>query len=219
MVALDGHQQDHRHHQQHEQQQHEQQQHEPQQDQRRTLANASDAELLTAHTAGDPDAFGELFRRHRDRMWAVAMRTCGDREMAADAVQDGFLSAFRRADSFRGDAAVTTWLHRIVVNACLDRLRRRRPTSPLLEDDRLEGAGRPHDRAGHDAHASTEVAVDVRAALAQLPEGQRLALVLVDMHGLSIEEAAGVLGVAEGTVKSRCSRGRAAMAELLQISR
>ena len=155
----------------------------------------SDAELIAAHCAGDPDAFGELFRRHRDRMWAVAVRTCGDREMAADAVQDGFLAAFRRADSFRGEAAVTTWLHRIVVNACLDRLRRRRPTTPLPEDDSLDLADRRDD------HASTESALDVRAALAQLPEGQRLALVLVDMHGLGVTEAAQVLGVAEGTVK------------------
>ena len=172
----------------------------------------TDAELLAAHCAGDPDAFGELFRRHRDRMWAVALRTCGDREMAADAVQDGFLAAFRRADSFRGDAAVTTWLHRIVVNACLDRLRRRRPTSPLPEYESLEFAD------SRDAHSSTESALDVRAALARLPEGQRLALVLVDMHGLGVAEAAQVLGVAEGTVKSRCARGRAALAELLGIA-
>ena len=66
-----------------------------------TSDTRSDAELIAAHCAGDRDAFGELFRRHRDRMWAVAVRTCGDREMAADAVQDGFLAAFRRADSFR----------------------------------------------------------------------------------------------------------------------
>ncbi len=180
---------------------------------------ATDEDLLAAHCAGDPEAFGELFRRHKNRMWAVAMRTCGDREMAADAVQDGFLAAFRRADSFRGDAAVTTWLHRIVVNACLDRLRRRRPTSPLPEGDRLDGPELDHTRERRDAHASTEVALDVRAALAQLAEGQRLALVLVDMHGLSVAEAAVVLGVAEGTVKSRCARGRAAMAELLDIRR
>ena len=82
-------------------------------------------------------------------MWAVALRTCGDREIAADAVQDGFLAAFRRADSFRGDAAVTTWLHRIVVNACLDRLRRRRPTSPLPEYESLELADRHDDHAQH----------------------------------------------------------------------
>ncbi len=184
-------------------------------------ADDSDDDLLAAHCAGDPDAFGELFRRHKDRMWAVAMRTCGDREMAADAVQDGFISAFRRADSFRGDAAVTTWLHRIVVNACLDRLRRRRPTSPLPEGDLLSDGGAELDRGRdlRDDHASTETALDVRAALARLPEGQRLALVLVDMQGLSVAEAATVLGVAEGTVKSRCARGRGAMAELLGIRR
>jgi RNA polymerase sigma-70 factor, ECF subfamily len=174
-------------------------------------ADRSDADLLAAHCAGDHDAFGELFRRHRDRMWAVALRTCGDREIAADAVQDGFLAAFRRADSFRGDAAVTTWLHRIVVNACLDRLRRRRRTTPLPEYDSAETADH------HDDHASTESALDVRAALARLPEGQRVALVLVDMHGMGIVEAAEVLGVAEGTVKSRCARGRAAVAELLGL--
>ena len=175
------------------------------------VPNRSDADLLAAHCAGDPDAFGELFRRHRDRMWAVAVRTCGDPEIAADAVQDGFLAAFRRADSFRGDAAVTTWLHRIVINACLDRLRRRRPTTPLPEYDSTETADRRDD------HASTEAALDVRAALARLPEGQRVALVLVDMHGMGVAEAAEVLGVAEGTVKSRCARGRAALAELLGL--
>ncbi|HEU4998653.1 MAG TPA: RNA polymerase sigma factor SigM [Lapillicoccus sp.] len=174
-------------------------------------AARTDADLIAAHCAGDPDAFGELFRRHRDRMWAVALRTCGDRELAADAVQDGFLAAFRRADSFRGDAAVTTWLHRIVVNACLDRLRRRRPTVPLPEYESLELADQ------RDEHGSTESALDVRAALAQLPEGQRLALVLVDMHGLGVAETAEILGVAEGTVKSRCARGRAALAELLGL--
>jgi RNA polymerase sigma-70 factor (ECF subfamily) len=175
------------------------------------VPNRSDADLLAAHCAGDPDAFGELFRRHRDRMWAVAVRTCGDPEIAADAVQDGFLAAFRRADSFRGDAAVTTWLHRIVINACLDRLRRRRPTTPLPEYDSVETADRRDD------HASTEAALDVRAALARLPEGQRVALVLVDMHGMGVAEAAEVLGVAEGTGKSRCARGRAALAELLGL--
>ncbi len=85
----------------------------------------SDAELLRRHVAGDSDAFGELFRRHRDRLWAVALRTVCDPEEAADALQDAMISAFRRAADFRGDSAVTTWLHRIVVNACLDRLRRR----------------------------------------------------------------------------------------------
>ncbi len=173
------------------------------------LVELTDRELLSLHVAGDDHAFGELFRRHKDRMWAVALRTTRDPEMAADAVQDGFISAFRRADSFRGEAAVTTWLHRIVVNACLDRLRRRKPTSPLPE---YELADR------HDEHSSTEVRLDIEEALATLPEGQRAALVLVDMHAVPVIEAAAILGVAEGTIKSRCSRGRAALAQQLGLT-
>jgi RNA polymerase sigma-70 factor (ECF subfamily) len=85
----------------------------------------SDAELLRRHVEGDPDAFGELFVRHKDRLWAVALRTAGDPEDAADALQEAMISAFRRAGDFRGQSAVTTWLHRIVVNASVDRIRRR----------------------------------------------------------------------------------------------
>src|ERR1700724_969530 len=85
----------------------------------------SDQELLRRHVAGDNEAFGELFRRHRDRLWAVALRTVCDPEEAPNALQDAMVSAFRRAADFRGESAVTTWLHRIVVNASLDRLRRR----------------------------------------------------------------------------------------------
>jgi RNA polymerase sigma-70 factor, ECF subfamily len=174
----------------------------------RELAELDDHTLLRLHQQGDAEAFGEIFRRHRDRMWALALRTTRDPEMASDAVQDAFLNAFRRAGSFRGEAQVTTWLHRITVNACLDRLRRVRPTSDIADHDPVE----PRDR-----HHSVDVRLDVRAALDQLPEGQRLALTLVDMHGLSVAEAARVLDVAEGTIKSRCSRGREAMARILGL--
>ncbi len=92
------------------------------------------------------------------------------------------------------------------MNACLDRLRRIKPTSELPEFDLA-------DR--HDRHASAEVKIDIEKALAAIPEGQRLALILVDMQGLSVAETAQVLEIAEGTVKSRCARGRAALAELL----
>ena len=175
------------------------------------LLELTDRELLSAHSSGDPDAFGELFRRHRDRMWALAVRTTRDPEMAADAVQEAFLAAFRHADSFRGEAAVTTWLHRIVVNSCLDRLRQVKPVANLPDAD-LSTLADPHDH-----HHSVEVRLDVQAALEQLPEAQRMALVLVDMHGLSTADAAAVLDVAEGTIKSRCSRGRAAMVPLLGL--
>jgi RNA polymerase sigma-70 factor (ECF subfamily) len=165
-----------------------------------------DVALLRAHVAGDRYAFAELVRRHRDRLWAVALRTLGDREEAADALQDAFISAYRAAGRFRGDSAVTTWLHRIVVNACLDRVRRRRarPTVALSDTDPAPIA--PVD---------SDTALDVRAALASLPVEQRAALVLVDVQGYSVAEAATILGVAEGTIKSRCARGRARLAALL----
>ena len=172
----------------------------------------SDSELLARHVAGDHDAFGVLVHRHRDRLWAVALRTLGDREEAADALQDALVSAFRGAHTFQGRSAVTTWLHRIVVNACLDRARRAaaRRTRPL--DDQPtpameaalgqdEGADAPVERG--------ELRRELATALASLPEEQRAALVLVDMQGYPVAEAAEMLGVPTGTVKSRCARGRA----------
>jgi RNA polymerase sigma-70 factor (ECF subfamily) len=170
---------------------------------------ASDAELLARHVDGDADAFGELFLRHKDRLWAVALRTLSDPEDAADAVQEAMISAFRRAASFRGDSAVTTWLHRIVVNACLDKMRRRsaRPELSGGDDRLLEAiaAGDPN----LDPAAGSDVSLEVAAALRKLPYDQRAALVLVDMLDFPVAEAAEVLGVAQGTVKSRCARGRA----------
>lgn len=174
-----------------------------------------DTRLLSRHVDGDPDAFGELVRRHRDRLWAVALRTLGDEEEAADALQDALISAFRKAGAFRGDAAVTTWLHRIVVNACLDRARRRsaRPTVPLAETTEAAAPAVPD-------HAAAWVEErDVAAALAELPAEQRAAIVLVDMEGYSVEESARILDVAPGTVKSRCARGRARLVPLLSHPR
>jgi RNA polymerase sigma-70 factor, ECF subfamily len=172
-----------------------------------------DAELLKRHVAGDPEAFGELFRRHRDRLWAVALRTMADPEEAGDALQDAMLSAFRRAGDFRGDSAVTTWLHRIVVNACLDRLRRRavRPATLAGDDRSLDALV----ARGTDPSGGAAVRMDVDAALAVLPPPQRAALVLVDMLGFSVTDAAAILGVSPGTVKSRCARSRARLLPLV----
>jgi RNA polymerase sigma-70 factor (ECF subfamily) len=182
-----------------------------------TDSTRSDAELLRAHVDGDRHAFGELFHRHRDRLWAVAIRTLADREEAADALQDALLNAHRSAHRFRGDSAVTTWLHRIVVNACLDRIRRRHahPTVPLPD------TGRPDDERsvrGVEPAAPAvdhDTALDVQQALSQLPEEQRSALILIDVQGYPVAEAAIMLGVAEGTIKSRCARGRARLATML----
>ena len=127
---------------------------------------------------------------------------------AADALQDAMLSAHRTAAAFRRDAAVSSWLYRIVVNACLDKLRRNksRPTVALLED--TCHAGDPMPRV--------DTAIVVERALMRLPVEQRAAVVAVDMQGYSVVETARMLGVAEGTVKSRCSRARRKLAETLE---
>ncbi|PVG84138.1 RNA polymerase sigma factor SigM [Nocardioides gansuensis] len=188
------------------------------------MSERSDDELLSAHVAGDADAFGELFARHRDRLWAVALRTMGNPEDAADGLQDGMVAAFRRAGSFRGEAAVTTWLHRVVVNACLDRLRaakvRAADALPDDLDDRgsLVAAATPVDDPAEVAVADERRHL-VLTALASLPAEQRAALVLVDMEGYSVAEVAQILDCAEGTVKSRCSRGRVRLATLLGVLR
>ncbi|MCW2753825.1 MAG: polymerase, sigma subunit, family [Marmoricola sp.] len=188
------------------------------------LDDLDDAALVLAHAGGDPDAFSVLFTRHRDRLWAVALRTTGNREDAADALQEAMISAYSRLADFRGDAMVTTWLHRIVVNASLDRLRRNkvRAAQPL-----------PDDLETHAARGTlvveTSVSADpeleavrsdqrsaVLAALAALPPDQRAALVLVDMEGYPVEEAARMLGCPAGTVKSRCARGRHRLAGILR---
>lgn len=177
---------------------------------------ASDHDLLRAHVAGDPDAFALLFARHRNRLWGIALRTMRDPDEAGDALQEAMISAFRRAGSFRGDAAVTTWLHRIVVNACLDRIRRNavRRTEALPENaDRRLGLALGD---GTERIEQAETRDAVQDALGQISPDQRAAIVLVDMEGYSVEEAAVLLGCPTGTVKSRCSRGRARLVPLLQ---
>ena len=181
------------------------------------LNELSDAELLAAHVHGNPLAFSVLVARHRDRMWAVALRTMRNPDEAADALQEAYIAAFRRAASFRGDAKVTTWLHRVVVNACLDRIRRNkvRAAEPLPEDpERSEELSTSAEAT--DPVIEQEERADIASALGTLNADQRAALVLVDMEGYSVEEAAGMLGCAAGTVKSRCARGRAKLVPLLR---
>ncbi|GAB3654991.1 RNA polymerase sigma factor SigM [Glycomyces tarimensis] len=172
-------------------------------------ADPSDAELLSRHVSGDRDAFGELFRRHRGRLWAVAVRTLANPEDAAEALQDAMIKAYQAAGSFRGNSAVTTWLHRIVVNACLDRIRAagRRPTVPLPEQDvRTSDDGDP---------AASALKLTVHRALADLPFEQRAVLVYIDMLGYPVEEVAAILKIRPGTVKSRASRARRRLAASL----
>ena len=178
-----------------------------------------DAQLLERHLQGDGEAFGQLFLRHRDRLWAVALRTLCDPEEAADALQEAMISAFRRAGDFRGDSAVTTWLHRIVVNAALDRLRRRsaHAASTVGDEGTLDLlATQGTVPATTDPASLRDTALDVEAALRRIPAEQRAALVLVDMLGYSVADAAAVLEISVGTVKSRCARGRARLLPYLE---
>ena len=169
----------------------------------------SDAELLAAHVAGDRYAFEELFYRHHRQLYRIARITSRNPEDAADALQDAMLKAHRRAPAFRYNSAVSSWLHRIVVNACLDRLRRNkiRATESLFADIGHVGDPAPH----------VDTAIVVERALMRLPVEQRAAVVAVDMQGYSVAETARMLGVPEGTVKSRCSRARSKLAEALEI--
>ncbi|AKK30086.1 RNA polymerase sigma factor SigM [Mycobacterium sp. EPa45] len=171
-----------------------------------TAVVRSDAELLAAHVAGDRYAFEELFHRHHRRLFQLARRRTRSPDDAADVMQDAMLAAHRGAPSFRHDAAVGSWLHRIVINACSDRMRRGSlPTTPL-EDEHCVG----------DRTAEVDTVLLVRRALMRLPAEQRAAVLAVDMHGYSVADAAALLGIAEGTVKSRCARGRARLSGLLR---
>jgi RNA polymerase sigma-70 factor, ECF subfamily len=169
------------------------------------LPEMSDADLLRMHTEGNKDAFGVLYQRHRSRLWAVAARIAGGQD-ADDVLQNAMLLAYRRAGGFRGDSAVTTWLHRIVVNAALD-VTRRRPK--LASQDR-----EPSCAAWPSAEADTRM--DVQKQWLRLSPDHRAALLLVDMMGYPVAEAAAIIGVSEGAMKSRAFRARAALADKLQ---
>lgn len=149
----------------------------------------------------------EVFRRHADRMWSVAVRMLGDPAEAEDAVQEAFLSALR-STGFRGDAAAGTWLHRILVNGCLDRIR-------AAARDRARVTTVPAPGPGPDPAGRLAVRMAVEDALRLLPAGQRAAVVLVDVLSYPVGEAAAILGVPTGTVKSRCARGRRRLSPLL----
>ncbi|GAB17263.1 RNA polymerase ECF-type sigma factor SigM [Gordonia effusa NBRC 100432] len=171
----------------------------------------TDEQLLNAHIAGDTDAFARLIERHQPRLLAIAYRTTNNPEDAHDALQEALLSAHCMATHYRAEAKVISWLHRIVVNACLDRIRRNKShrTIPIPEFDILPLAD-PHDHT-----TEVDLAVSVGRALDLLPPDQRAAVVAVDVEGLPVHEAARRLGVPAGTIKSRCARGRLKLATLL----
>jgi RNA polymerase sigma-70 factor, ECF subfamily len=171
----------------------------------------SDEALLAAHLRGDPRAFGELVSRHERRIYGLCLRILGNREDAEDAAQEAFLAALRKAASFRRAAAFSTWLYRIAMNAATDQARRRGRARLTALDPEDAGLPTPGDDLG-EAVAS---AVAVQTALTQVPEEFRIAVVLCDLYRVPYADAAQILEVPVGTVKSRVYRGRLALAERL----
>ena len=180
----------------------------------------ADTYLIERSRSGDAEALTELYRRHERRVYNLALRTLGNPWDAADVAQEAFIKAFRNLDSFKGDALFTTWLHRIVVNAAYDLLRRRRPEP--MDGEILEEISGPSGRGSvvGSGRAGIDPALDglsepLRDALMSLNEGFRFAVVLCDLLGFPYDEAAEILGVQEGTIKSRIFRAREALAPAL----
>ena len=172
-----------------------------------------DATLARAAGAGARDALEVLLARHIDRIHAVCRRICGPDD-AFDATQDALISITRSIHRFDGHAAFTTWMHRVATNAALDELRRRkRRPDPVASDADSVIALIAAPRVGDPERAVDRI--DLDAALAQLPDEFRIAVVLRDVADLDYAEIATALGVPIGTVRSRISRGRAALAREL----
>lgn len=179
--------------------------------------------LIEAARRGDMHAFNELVLIHQSMLYNVAYRLLGDSDAASDATQDAVISAFKAIHGFRG-GSLKGWLLRIVTNRCYDELRSRRchPTSHI-DDNPLEADRLPFFVA--DAE-SLEDQVDrrrlsqlLRRAILRLPPHQRVVVVLSDLQGLSYQEIADVLHISRGTVKSRLSRARASLRDILQADR
>ncbi len=174
--------------------------------------------LIERARAGDLDAFNDLVVLHQDQLFALVVRMVPDRDQASDVVQEAFFSAFRNLHGFRG-GSVKSWLNRICVNAAMDtqRLRKRRPVQPYpeLEDESWQPP--TGDEADPERIAvQGERTRAINAALSEITDDQRVAIVLYDVQGYDYAEIAGMTGVSLGTVKSRIHRGRLALRGLLE---
>ena len=179
-----------------------------------------DAELVAAWQAGDDDAFEQLVRRHEKRVFRLLVRMMGSREEAEDVAQETFISLFRHGKRFRSEARFSTFVYRVAANAALNRRRtlgRSRTRIEKLAVRQAAGDDLPQQpRDPEDSTLGHELTQHVRDALGTLSPALRMPVVLYDIEGLSYGEIANVLGVAEGTVKSRIHRARQALREELQ---
>jgi RNA polymerase sigma-70 factor (ECF subfamily) len=186
---------------------------------------AGQDELITRVRAGDERACEQLVREHGPRMLAVARRFFACDDDAADAVQDAFISAFRSIHEFEGDSRLTTWLHRIVVNACLMKIRSRKQKAEepiesflpqFLEDGHHVSRPAEWQQPAEALVERREVREFVRSCIDRLPESHRTVLILRDIEDLDTAETAQLLGIEEGAVKTRLHRARQALRGLLE---
>jgi RNA polymerase sigma-70 factor, ECF subfamily len=170
----------------------------------------NDEQLLDQFIAGRRACFDALVRRHEDRIFALALRMMGDRSEALDASQEIFLTLWRRARSFRGDSSLSTWLYRIGINTCHDLLRKRKRVPQPHEELPEPAEGRPG------MEEAIALRMDLARALTEIQSDYRDAVLMHDLGGVPYEEIARLTGVPVGTVKSRISRGRRALAAALE---
>jgi RNA polymerase sigma-70 factor (ECF subfamily) len=176
-----------------------------------TSRAAADRDLIERYLAGDADAFDELMRAHENRVFGICIRMLQDRDAALDATQDVFLTVFRKADRYKAQAAFSTWLYRVAVNTCYDHLRRRKRKRTELLPEHVD----PPDQTSDSELAAVELRPDIEKALATLSPEFRSAVVLVDLEGMSLDNAADTLEVPPGTIKSRLFRARRRLAREL----
>ena len=172
-----------------------------------------DGRVIEACRQGDRAAFQLLFETYKDKVFSIAVYSSGDRSLAEDVTQQIFLKLFTAIRQFRGDSEFTTWLYRLVVNACLDERRRRRRLLPWGDTLAMRNPGdkKPQEKQ----YARLEVAEAVRAAIGELKPKFRLPILLKYIEGLSYEEIASVMGCSKGTVASRLNRGHSQLAKRL----
>lgn len=177
-----------------------------------------DKHILVRAKRGELDAFEELVRRYEKRVYAVALRSSGSPEDAADIVQEVFLRAWRSIESFRGDSGFSTWLFRITMNLCVDfaRHKQAQPQTQSIVDEEENERQVPDTAPTPEEHLENrELGRELAAALEEISEEHRRIVLLRDVSGMSYTEIADVLEISEGTVKSRLSRARIALRKVL----
>ncbi len=185
----------------------------------------TDEALVECFLQGNKEAFATIVERYEQKVYGLAYRLTGDYDDAADLAQDAFIKVYRNLGQFRGQAAFSTWLYRVVTNVFLDemRKRKRRPVvaislddSIVTEEGELSRELPSHDLGPEDLSAQHELQQTVRAGMQKLPEDYRVVLILRDLQGYTYDEIASMLDINLGTVKSRISRARLALRKVLE---